>query len=620
MTSPTSLDQLKQQIKIAPIVEHYAIKLKKKGKDFVALCPFHADQNPSMTVSVAKNIFKCFSCQVGGDGIAFIQKIDQVDWKTALNKALSILNLDSQYAVNFYLKEVDPKLKRYWDLHSALVDYYQTRLKLEPKEQGLTYLTETRKLSPQVIERFQLGLAFTLEDQYFLPSLLNYPWISPAIEKAELCFATEKFPEALGFFNQQTHYATFKSRIMIPIHDLKGNPVGFSGRALQKTEKIKYKNSAEHQWFKKSELLFNFHRIDKNTLKLYLVEGYFDVFALTSAGIGDVVGLMGLALSESHIIAFQQQLKALETVVLALDNDTAGHDATFKLLQELNAHGIIVEVVDWNQAAYKDWDELFLAEGSDAVKAKTHRVLNLVEYLVAYFKTKGFDERITVNKVIDIIAQNQKVTADTSFSRFLCQKLQQLLQYSDVETLFTQLQQQKLKVKVNKTTTFTQRAPIYESVVGVVDNSFRNESQPVAITKEFLVENNWKETKERVFHAEIFAYVLLDKQFLVELKQSDLDELFASLQTPLFDVALFIDKARLYWAKVQEPDWAVFNSILGEQQAMFPTTFLAQIKEFFLNKSLSYDPEDYEEDLQFFRQLIVKQKELLKYFKSMVEH
>lgn len=598
-----SLDELLKQIKITEIIQHYGVKIQTKGNSLLALCPFHDDKNPSMSISSSKNIFKCWACNAAGNGIAFIQKYDQLDWKTALKKAIEICGIKLENWNSNLLTKVDPKQKRYWEINNALITYYQTRLKRETNPNGMNYLVEKRKLNKTLIEQFQLGLAFHNEDKYLCESMERYPFINPKIKPSELYLFSKTNQQGLGFFDFNTKKATFQNQIMIPIHDFNGNPVGFSARSVDNINKLKYKNSADHEFFKKGELLFNFHRLNKNLNQLFIVEGYFDVFTLTNSKF-EAVALMGLALNDVQIKAIKAHFKELQTLVLALDNDASGQNAVFSLIEKLNNNNFIVEIVQWEHN-YKDWDELYLNKGSEQVILQANKRQNLIEYLVSFFKKQQLDQRVITNKIIAFLTKNQTILNDHSFLIFLIKNLVKLLEYSDEKTLYETVLKHK------------------EKLVSKFDNNrfYINTSghaqppQELQKTTAALVQTAFEEAVNELWKPEIFAFALIDKRFLVELKQSHLDEVFKECNFNLFDVELFIEKARIYWSENQTANWVGFESVLDQNYLLNNKARLLEIKDIFLDELTCYQANDFQNYLKTFQTLLKQQKQRLKNLK-----
>ncbi|MBF2001513.1 MAG: DNA primase [Synechococcales cyanobacterium M58_A2018_015] len=326
---PDTIDAVKQRVDIVDVISEHVV-LRKRGKDFTGLCPFHDDKSPSFSVSPSKQFYYCFSCGAGGNAIKFLMEIGKQSFSDV------VLDLARRYQIPVQTLEPEQRqeLQRQLSLREQLYEvlaltakFFEHALRQSDGQAALDYLRQQRQLSEATIQQFQLGYApggwQTLYG--YLVEQKRYP--VELVEKAGLIV-----PRSEG----KGYYDRFRDRLMIPIHDLQGRVIGFGGRALG-DEQPKYLNSPETELFDKSKTLFALDKaraaIAKHD-KAVVVEGYFDVIALHAAGITQVVAALGTALSAVQV---RQLLRYTESkqIVLNFDADAAGTKAAERAIGEV---------------------------------------------------------------------------------------------------------------------------------------------------------------------------------------------------------------------------------------------------------------------------------------------
>ncbi|GAB4339596.1 MAG: DNA primase [Leptolyngbyaceae cyanobacterium] len=326
---PDTIEQIKQRLDIVDVVSEYVV-LRKQGKDFVGLCPFHDDKSPSFTVSPSKQFYYCFSCGAGGNAIKFLMELG----KRPFSEVMLDLARRYQVPVQTLKPEERQEFQRQVSLREQLYEilaltarFYQHALQQPQGKVALEYLQTKRRLSNDTIQQFQLGYApGGWETLYgYLVEQKHYP--TELVEQAGLLV-----PRKTG----EGYYDRFRDRLMIPIHDLQGRVVGFGGRTLT-DEQPKYLNSPETELFDKGKLLFGLDKARATIAKqdqAIVVEGYFDVIALHHAGITNAVASMGTALSSAQV---KQLLRYTESrrIVLNFDADRAGTQAAERAVGEV---------------------------------------------------------------------------------------------------------------------------------------------------------------------------------------------------------------------------------------------------------------------------------------------
>lgn len=358
---PDTVEQVKERADIVDIVSDHVV-LRKQGKDFVGLCPFHDDKSPSFSVSPGKQFYYCFSCGAGGNAIKFLMEIGKQSFSEV------VLGLARRYQISVQTlepakrREFQQKLslrEQLYEILALTARFYQHALQQPQGRAALDYLQSSRSLTPETIQQFQLGYApggwQTLYG--YLVEQKHYP--VPLVEQAGLIV-----PRQQG----GGHYDRFRDRLMIPIHDLQGRVIGFGGRTLSDAQP-KYLNSPDTELFDKGKTLFGLDRAKQAIAQAdcaIVVEGYFDVIALHAAGLANAVASLGTALNVGQV---KQLLRYTDSkqVILNFDADTAGIKAANRAIGEAAelAYGGDVQLRVLTIPSGKDPDE-FLQSHSAA--------------------------------------------------------------------------------------------------------------------------------------------------------------------------------------------------------------------------------------------------------------
>ena len=327
---PETIEEVKQRADIVDVISGRVV-LRKRGKEFVGLCPFHDEKSPSFTVSPAKQMYYCFGCGAGGNAFKFLMELEKRPFSEV------VLELAKNYQVP--VKTVEPEhrqeLQRQISLREQLYEisaltakFYEHALRQTQGEEPLAYLKSERKLGEETIQQFQLGYAPQgWEALYtYLVEQKNYP--AQLVEQAGLIV-----PRKSG---GSGYYDRFRNRIMIPIRDTQGRVIGFGGRTLG-DEQPKYLNSPETELFDKGKTLFALDTAKiaiSKADRAVVVEGYFDAIALHAAGISNAVASLGTALSLNQV---RQLLRYTDSkqIILNFDADKAGTQAAERAIGEI---------------------------------------------------------------------------------------------------------------------------------------------------------------------------------------------------------------------------------------------------------------------------------------------
>ena len=293
---PRTIEAVKERADIVDVVGEHVV-LKKKGREFVGVCPFHDDKSPSMTVSPAKQFYYCFSCGAGGNAIKFLMELQRQSFSDVVLELARKYQLPVETLEGPQQERLRQQLSRRDQLHKVLAmaaGWFRSQLRSPEGAGALAYLRDQRGLSETTLEIFGLGYAPERWDG-LLSHLQQVEGFAPDLLEAAGLVVPRRGGD--GFYDR------FRHRVMVPICDRQGRIIGFGGRSLDGGEP-KYLNSPETEVFEKGKHLFGLDKAVNAIRKddrAVVVEGYFDVIALHAAGITNAVAALGTALSLSLI-------------------------------------------------------------------------------------------------------------------------------------------------------------------------------------------------------------------------------------------------------------------------------------------------------------------------------
>jgi DNA primase len=337
MIDQVTIERIQDAARIVDVVADF-ITLRKRGSNYVGLCPFHDDHSPSFYVSPAKNICKCFVCGEGGAPVHFIMKHEQLSYYDALKY------LAKKYHIEVEEKELTDEEKQAQNIRESLFilneyarDFFEKILHEHPEGRavGMSYFRE-RGFRDDIIKKFQLG--YSLEQRNaFSTEALKSGYQREYLLKTGLAYGGE---------HMQPLTDRFRGRVIFPIHTLSGKVVAFGGRILKKVENTgKYINSPESEIYSKSNELYGIY-FAKNAIvkqdRCYLVEGYTDVISMHQAGIENVVASSGTALTHGQIRLIR---RFSNNITVLYDGDAAGINAALRGIDLLLEEGMNVKVV-----------------------------------------------------------------------------------------------------------------------------------------------------------------------------------------------------------------------------------------------------------------------------------
>lgn len=361
---------IRQQADIVDVLSHY-LSLNKKGKNYMAVCPFHDDHDPSLSISTDKQIFKCFVCGTGGNVFTFVQKIENISFPEAVVKVAEMIGYPLRIEAPV-MKEQSAE-QPYYDLMQSYIQFCAYELQSEDGFLCMQYL-QKRHIHEDIRKRFEIGYAPMDERSLHYFKAKNYA-------------TKDLLDTGLVHEGQQGMRATFFNRLMIPIHDDQGHPVGFTARKLSDMDQgPKYINTAQTKIYEKGNLIFNYHRAKnfaRKNERVILVEGAMDVLAFEKAEIHESIACLGTACTKAQILL----IKALKVpVIVCYDGDRSGRNATYKFSVLALENNVAMQIV--KNPTEKDPDEIFENGGASALKNLVHKTISLAEFYLDYLSRK----------------------------------------------------------------------------------------------------------------------------------------------------------------------------------------------------------------------------------------
>lgn len=365
--SEDKINEIRNSADIVNVISDY-IPLKMKGKNYFGVCPFHDDHSPSMSVSKERQLFKCFVCNKGGNVFTFVKDYENISYIDAVKRVADKVGIP--LSIDKY-KNNDNKFKLEYEIMDFATKIFQNNLSSKEGINAKEYLIK-RNITDEIIKDFKIGLS--LNDKTYLYNVLT-----------KKGYNINKLDE-LGLITMDgiNGYDKFINRIMIPICDLNGNVVGYTGRIYNNENSAKYINTKETIIYKKGNILFNYHNA-KNYIReeksVILVEGNMDAIRMYSNGIRNVIALMGTAITKEQI----NILKKLRVpIILLLDSDNAGELATLNIGNELANNNIETKVIRLMDA--KDPDEYIVKNGIEKFRDVIKNSINYFDYKLNYLK------------------------------------------------------------------------------------------------------------------------------------------------------------------------------------------------------------------------------------------
>ena len=390
-------DELKEEIRsandIVDVISQY-VSLKRSGRNFFGLCPFHKEKSPSFSVSVDRQYFHCFGCHKGGDVFTFVSEIEKVSFKEALELLAERAKISLPVSENADFNKKQYLKDRMFKVNAETTLFYHERL-YKPLAKIAQDYVKQRKLDNNTLKAFKIGYSGEYNELYKYLKSKNF--------KDEEILST-------GLVNKNDngeYIDRFRKRLMFPIMDVSGRVIAFGGRKLDNNEKMaKYINSNENLVYSKKKNLFALNLAKQSdSKKIILVEGYMDAISLYQRGFNNVVASLGTALTEEQGRLLRRYS---EQVILSYDSDGAGQEAIMRGLSILENQGCDARVLQMDGA--KDPDEYVIKYGSGRFKLLVENAISLVEFKIKMLKNKYNLEN--ANDKIRFLKEITKILSD----------------------------------------------------------------------------------------------------------------------------------------------------------------------------------------------------------------
>lgn len=357
------IEEIRSSNDIVDVISKY-VTLKRSGRNFFGLCPFHKEKSPSFAVSPDKQIFHCFGCGVGGNVIHFISKIEGLDFKDTLELLANRVNIELPTLDNLEDDKTARLKSKVYEINKIAAEFYHENLYKPTSKIAQEYIKK-RKLDNRTLKAFLIGYAGNFNELYLLLKQKGYT------EEEMLASSLVKRTENGGYMD------SFRKRLMFPIQDVRERVIAFGGRVLDDS-KPKYINSPENIVYSKGRNLFGLNVAKKHdTKKIVIVEGYMDAISLYQRGITNVVASLGTAMTEAQGRLLRRYS---EQVILGYDADGAGQAAILRGMEILQNLGCDIRVLQIEGA--KDPDEYVLKYGPERFQKCVDNAISLVEFKV----------------------------------------------------------------------------------------------------------------------------------------------------------------------------------------------------------------------------------------------
>ena len=361
------IDEIRQNNDIVDVISQY-VHLKRSGRNFFGLCPFHNEKSPSFSVSPDKQIFHCFGCGVGGNVYTFLMKIEGINFIEAIQMLAERANINLPTLENNADTAKEELKAKVYKVNAFTADFYHKNLYLPTAKIAQEYVKK-RKLSNETLKSFQIGFSGKFDELY--QELRKQGFQEREILESGLVNKNEK----------GQYIDRYRNRLMFPICDVRGKVIAFGGRVLDDS-KPKYINSPENVVYSKGRNLFGLNVAKKGDLsKILIVEGYMDVISLHQRGITNVVAPLGTALTQQQGWLLR---KNAQQIILSFDSDEAGLTAKMRALEILQNMGCDIRILQMEGA--KDPDEFIIKYGNARFLNLVDKALSVIEFKVRLLK------------------------------------------------------------------------------------------------------------------------------------------------------------------------------------------------------------------------------------------
>ena len=397
--SEETINDIRRNADLVDVVSHY-IPVQRKGRAVKAVCPFHDDHDPSLSIAEDKQIYKCFVCGNGGNVFTFVQNYEKIGFIESVIKVAELSNYPLDLPKESFVPKVDSRKSSLYKVMNEAISFMKFQLNSVSAKQYAEYLNQ-RGMSRELIERFDVG--FNGPDDQLRAFLKAKGYEDSLMLACNLVQLTQSGVRDV-----------FYQRITFPIHDSLGNPIGFTARTLNK-DAPKYINTNETEIYVKGHVLYNYHRAKqpaRTAGKVIVTEGVMDVIAFAKAGIDNVTATLGTACTKEQIRLMMQCSK---TICFCYDGDKAGQNATVKAAKLAASMGAHVEIV--RNTTGLDPDELIEKDGKESLRALLKSTMTLMEFMFEWLKSQYNLENYSEKKQFALRMKEEIEACQDDFDR-----------------------------------------------------------------------------------------------------------------------------------------------------------------------------------------------------------
>ena len=497
LISNEKIDLIRSKVNIVTVMSEY-LSLEKRGRNYWAVCPFHQDSHPSMSISPEKQIYRCFACSAGGNVFTFLQEYENISFIEALKKVAVMANISLDELTTYQEKaKYDEIDKLIFEINALAQAYFSNSLATKKAYNAKEYLA-TRKITQQEIELFNIGYAESGFDHLY-HFLIKKGYSINDIQQTGLI--TIKNGNVYDYFN---------NRVMFPIKNEDSYIIGFSGRVIGQDDKVaKYLNSPETKVFKKEQLMYNIQRAKpfiRQQNNLILLEGYMDVISLDKLDIKNTVALMGTNLSDYHI----KEIKKLTGECLVfLDGDQAGINASLKVAAKLLVNNLKAKIV--LNETQQDPDELVNSGQGELIHTMLTHAMHPINFAVDYFKNKfNLEAANELEEFINVVGTLIKASPDPLEQELAINNLVKITGISS-ETIQTKINQIKVYHKP------LANAPVSEPMHSTDSSELAKKREKSATV---IIKDSNAVTKTKYKIKSLKRYILAEQKMLLQLLAS----------------------------------------------------------------------------------------------------
>lgn len=414
-----TISDIQKRVNIVDVISKY-LPITKRGKNYFAICPFHDDHNPSMSISEEKQIYTCFVCGASGNVFTFVQNYEKISFTSAVKKVASFIGINIDIKDDYKVQNNNLiKYDKYYNMFSLATKLYQNNIRTVYGKEAKKYL-HNRSIDDDIIKEFNIGLS--LNDNELSKLLESKGYIKEDMVDIGLCGIKDNYT-----------YDIFRGRIMFPLEDSGGKVIGFSGRIYNTSSDNKYVNSKESVIFKKGNLLYNYKRASEYAREkdyVIVVEGFMDVIRLYTIGIKNVVATMGTAITSYHAKLIRRLSK---NIILCFDGDKAGAKATKSALKELEKIDLVPKIIRLEDDL--DPDDYIIKKGKESfITHLNNPMTSLAFKLESDKKDIDFNDYNDISKYISSIASELEKIDDKVVLELTLKKVSKETNV-DVETI-----------------------------------------------------------------------------------------------------------------------------------------------------------------------------------------